>query len=181
MDTDQACFVGQSKGEYCSHNEDGTPNLNVVDVSECNNDITMHIEQYISSSNKEETIELLKTCPDYNESFIIKNRAQIQNPSTTKICEKHRSELGINFRRKYMSCKFPTHKAKRSHQSQSSSSSFRAIPLSTLQEVMVVHPEVDAVIGSVWCSNCRLKKYQMNTLKSNIPARTRRVHKKSFN
>ena len=62
MNTDQACFVGRSRGDYCSHNEDGSQKLKIVDISECNTDISSHIEIYISETgqDKQDTLEHLK-------------------------------------------------------------------------------------------------------------------------
>ena len=162
MNTDQACFVGRSRGDYCSHNKDGSQKLKIVDISECNTGISSHIEIYISETgqDKQDTLERLKNCPDYNEITLIKNRALIENPATTKICSKHRSELGINFNKKFLSCKFPMHTTKRSHHSKTPASSFRSIPLNVLREIKVVKQGTDVCMGSVWCSSCRLRKYE---------------------
>ena len=62
--------------------------LKIVDISECNTDISSHIEIYNSETGQdnEETLERLKNCPDYNETTLIRNQALIENLAITKIC-----------------------------------------------------------------------------------------------
>ena len=135
--------------------------LKIVDISECNTGISSHIEIYISETgqDKQDTLERLKNCPDYNEITLIKNRALIENPATTKICSKHRSELGkLQQEVSIMQVSYVHHK--RSHHSKTPASSFRSIPLNVLREIKVVKQGTDVCMGSVWCSSCRLRKYE---------------------
>ena len=83
-------------------------------------------------------LEQLKSCPNFNEITFIKNHISIHHHVTAKICDKHRSDFGVNFRQKFMSCKFPSHTAKRSHQASTSTVSYRPIPREITTETETV-------------------------------------------
>ena len=53
MNSDGACFVGKGKGGFCSHDADGTEIINVIDISECNADISSQIWQYVGGKTGE--------------------------------------------------------------------------------------------------------------------------------
>ena len=103
--------------------------------------------------------ESFKDCPSFSEQYLIKNRAAIECPTTTKICKKHRSELGTNYRNKTASCNFPNHTLRTSGKRKASSGEFRPIPLDVLHEIKVIEKQ-HLCIGSQWCSGCRIKKYK---------------------
>ena len=153
MNSPSACFVGQHKAEFCSHNEDGTSRLNVVDISMCNEDITEHMAIYEKDEAK---LQILKRCRKFTEQNLIMNRASIAVPTTRNICKTHRSDLGVKYRIKRPACKFPGPATRTSGKHKADAGSFRAIPLDILLEIKSVENE-DVCIGSMWCRMCRLK------------------------
>lgn len=157
MNSQNACFVGRQKGEYCSHSSDGTSQLKVVDISECTADITNHMRTY---TNDEASLEEIKSCPKFTELHLIMNRAAIAQPMTEKVCVNHKAELGIKYRNTVNSCKFPEHSKRTSKQRKIDPKSLRPIPLDVLHEMKAVS-DSSACVGSVWCSMCRIKKYSI--------------------
>ena len=152
MNSPSACFVGQHKGEFWFHNENGTSRLNVVDISMCNEDITEHMAIYEKDEAK---LQILKRCRKFTEQNLIINRASIVDPTTRNICETHRSDLGVKYIKRPIR-KFPGYATRISGKRKADAGSFRAIPLDILLEIKSVENE-DVCIGSIWCRMCRLK------------------------
>ena len=147
MNKEINCFICDQKNEICADEED------LCDISMLERDIKDHVKTFFNSNEHSQ----IDQCGHIDELWLIQNRTGIANPSTEKLCTKHRNEYGTMFKSKNrQTCKFPLHSTKGKRKQHSGE---RTIPLNVLTELQKVSAVV-LPIGSVWCNNCRMHRYQ---------------------
>ena len=114
------------------------------------------------------TLQLYTTftekCPNINESWVIRQRLDLDFSGEITICPKHRTLYGVAWKPPNL-CSYPSHKKKKKKLK------IRAIPPHTLLEIKKLFSSPAKMVfvpfGSKWCDNCR--KFSHKTLCQNNP------------
>ena len=153
MNEIQHCSIGRFTKTDCSLQPYGKYNVekNILLLSDINQlDVIPHVKSLQLYTN------FTEKCPNINESWLIRQRLNLDFSRENTIFPKHRTMYGIGWKPPTI-CSYPEHQKKKK------ASNTRAIPLPAILEIRKLFSSpaktVFVRLGSKWCDTCRKRTH----------------------
>ena len=153
MNETEHCSTGRFTKSDCSLQPYGKDNVgkNILLLSNINQlDVIPHVKSLQRYTNFTENY------PNINESWLIRQRLNLDFSCETTVCPKHRIMYGIGWKPPTI-CSYPEHQKKKQ------ASKTRAIPLPAILEIRKLSSSRAKIVlvplGFKWCDTCRKRTH----------------------